>query len=61
MRVRATRSALAPASCRYGSARPRVGRASKERITVPTWLWIVLIVVLIAILAYRYRGRISRR
>jgi hypothetical protein len=29
--------------------------------TVPTWLLIVLIVVLIAILAYRYRGRISRR
>jgi hypothetical protein len=34
--------------------------ASKERITVPTWLWIVLIVVLIAVLAYRYRGRFSR-
>lgn len=57
----ATRSALPPPVANTGPLPGRVRPASKERITVSTWVWIVIIVVvLIAILGYRYRGRLSR-
>jgi hypothetical protein len=47
--------------CEYRSARRRIGHAPNERITVPTWLWIVIIVIVVlAVLGYFGRGRLSR-